>query len=94
QSRLARAKEIEQSFNNAISEKKVGYVLYSAIAKDVSSERVIRLSSNKAKYTSCIYDALYTLDQLDLDQIIIETPPDDEEWDDVRDRLTKATFSR
>jgi hypothetical protein len=55
---------------------------------------VIRLSSNKAKYTSCIYDALYTLDQLDLDQIIIETPPDDEEWDDVRDRLTKATFSR
>jgi hypothetical protein len=54
---------------------------------------VIQLSSNKAKHTSRIYEALYRLDQVGLDEIIIEMPPSDEEWDDVRDRLLKATFS-
>lgn len=92
-SRLAFADEIERSVNNTLSEKNIGYVIYSVFEKVFASERVIQLSSNKAKYTSRIYEALYRLDQMGLDEIIIEMPPSDEEWDDVRDRLLKATFS-
>ncbi len=50
----------------------------------------IQLPSEPAGYARRLYAALYELDRLNLPAISIERPPDTEEWEAVRDRLTKA----
>jgi len=44
-----------------------------------------------AEYAKGLYSTLYALDQMARLEILIESPPDDEEWEAVWDRLRKAT---
>jgi hypothetical protein len=37
-----------------------------------------------------VYAELHVLDELELDRIIVELPPDEERWLAVRDRLKRA----
>ena len=43
-----------------------------------------------ARYASQLYAALHTLDDAGVDRIIVDMPPDGEEWLAVRDRLRRA----
>ncbi len=48
------------------------------------------MSADPALYAQDLYAQLRALDELRLDQILIEEPPDVTEWEAVRDRLRKA----
>lgn len=50
----------------------------------------IGLGNDPSLYARHIYDALYRLDQLGLDAIYVEKPPDTPEWAAVNDRLRRA----
>jgi L-threonylcarbamoyladenylate synthase len=43
-----------------------------------------------ARYASCLYDALHAADQRGDEYIVLDLPPDTEEWLAVRDRLRRA----
>lgn len=50
-----------------------------------------RLSSDKSEYARALYAALYQLDQQGIKQILVEHPPHSDEWEDVNDRLKRAS---
>lgn len=54
---------------------------------------VIQLSQQAAAYAQGLYAALRQLDQLQLDKIVVEQPPETEAWRAVNDRLGKATHT-
>lgn len=53
--------------------------------------KLIKLSRDKRLYAHGMYSAMHYADELGCDQILIEEPPKTSEWEDVRDRLAKAT---
>jgi L-threonylcarbamoyladenylate synthase len=53
--------------------------------------RVVVMPKEPAAYASSLYATLHTLDALGLDRIIVDLPPDREEWLAVRDRLRRAS---
>jgi L-threonylcarbamoyladenylate synthase len=50
----------------------------------------IRMPADKPGYARALYDTLHTLDALGVDAIWLETPPHDDAWRDVHDRLARA----
>jgi len=50
----------------------------------------IQLPMDPSKYARELYASLYALDRMARLEILIETPPDNREWETVRDRLIKA----
>lgn len=52
---------------------------------------VIQLPANSIIYAQNLYATLRELDTLKLDLIVIEKPPQNEMWDAINDRLSKAT---
>ena len=53
----------------------------------------IRLPQSAALYEQALYSALRALDTMQLDLILIEQPPEDEIWQAVTYRLSKAALS-
>lgn len=49
-----------------------------------------RMPADKAGYARVLYGTLHALDALGVDAIWLETPPQDEAWRDVHDRLSRA----
>ena len=49
-----------------------------------------RMPSDAAAAAHDLFAALRALDDLGVEQIWVETPPDDPAWDGVRDRLQRA----
>ncbi len=58
-------------------------------SKDSALWRV--MSASAAEYGQQLYVTLYQVDQLDAAQIIVEQPPQGDEWRAVNDRLSRAT---
>ncbi len=54
-------------------------------------EHVIDMPEQSAEYAQSLYAALRELDQLKLDIILVEQPPETESWRAINDRLGKAT---
>ncbi len=50
------------------------------------------MPTEPGKYASALYASLHALDGLKVDAIIVELPPDTEEWVAIRDRLTRASL--
>jgi L-threonylcarbamoyladenylate synthase len=70
--------------------KKFGVIHYSDFISAHQNVTAVKLSKNKAEYSKSIYQALHELDVLNVDKILVETPPHDDAWHDILDRLTKA----
>ena len=49
-----------------------------------------RMPADKPGYARALYGTLHALDALGVDTIWLETPPQDEAWRDVHDRLSRA----
>lgn len=49
------------------------------------------MSTDPVQYAARLYAELHRLDSLKLERILIEMPPDTDEWQAVRDRLTRAS---
>ncbi len=60
------------------------------IGREVRASREVRLPADAAGYAAQLYDTLHQLDQLKLDWIAVELPPDTPEWQGVVDRLRRA----
>lgn len=52
----------------------------------------INMPNTQAGYSSRLYSALHEADRLGVDEILIQSPPDDPAWEAVMDRLQKATY--
>ncbi len=71
--------------------KKIGLLSYQLDIAQSSQVRVLRLPEQACSYAQNIYAALRNLDNLQLDMILIERPPQTELWQAINDRLSKAT---
>jgi L-threonylcarbamoyladenylate synthase len=54
------------------------------------NERRIAMPADPAGYAARLYEGLHRLDGLGLSRILIELPPEGDEWMAVRDRLSRA----
>lgn len=70
-----------------------GFMYYSDLDKLIGHPNAIKLTSDKPAYAKMMYDTLHRLDALNIEQIIIETPPNSTEWEDINDRLKKASYN-
>ncbi|MBM4010144.1 MAG: threonylcarbamoyl-AMP synthase [Planctomycetes bacterium] len=55
---------------------------------------IVPMPAGSAEFASRLYATLHALDQRQLDRIVVDEPPVDEDWRAVRDRLTRAAASR
>jgi L-threonylcarbamoyladenylate synthase len=52
---------------------------------------VKQLNRNAVQYAEGLYSALHALDALQVDQLLVELPPQESEWIPILDRLTRAS---
>jgi len=71
--------------------KNLGILAFSPAMAETPCEHLIRLPEQAENYETALYSALRELDNLQLDMILIEQPPENEAWAAVNDRLGKAT---
>ncbi len=70
---------------------KVGFIPFASPAEPIpAGAETLRLPPDSAGYAARLYAALHELDEKGLDVIVVEPPPDTEEWQAVRDRLQRA----
>ena len=72
----------------------IGCIVYSNVFTEQTGKTIRHLSPNKQQYARMLYKTLFELDQLSLEAIWLETPPNNEEWQDVNDRLQRATNAK
>ena len=70
---------------------KLGVLLFQQDIAEEPDIRVIRMPVHAQDYAQALYAALRELDRLQLDRILVEQPPETEEWRAINDRLSKAT---
>ena len=74
--------------------RRVGWLTFVSLAEPVMAALVVRvLPADAAGYAAGLYAALHGLDDAGVDRIIVDWPPDAEEWLAVRDRLRRAAHS-
>lgn len=71
--------------------KKIGLLSYRLDIAETGQLHVLRLPKQAADYAQSLYAALRDLDNLQLDMILIEQPPQTEAWRAINDRLGKAS---
>jgi L-threonylcarbamoyladenylate synthase len=70
---------------------RVGWVTFGSDREGTGPERITRvLPAEPAACAALLYSVLHDLDAAGLDRIVVELPPDTEEWQAVRDRLRRA----
>ncbi|MCX7105803.1 MAG: L-threonylcarbamoyladenylate synthase [Methylococcales bacterium] len=84
------------SFPNIVEEfcrqyKKIGLLAYNQQLKANSQISIIYMPEKAETYAQNLYASLRELDNLKLDIILIEQPPQSELWRAINDRLLKAT---
>jgi L-threonylcarbamoyladenylate synthase len=70
--------------------KMVALLTFDENAGDISSSNFIRMPDDPVRYAADMYWILHELDERVLDRIVVELPPDTDEWLAVRDRLMRA----
>jgi L-threonylcarbamoyladenylate synthase len=60
------------------------------VMSEPRSERQIKMPNDPRAYASVLYESLHKLDSYGPDEIEVECPPDEPEWEAVLDRLRKA----
>jgi L-threonylcarbamoyladenylate synthase len=55
---------------------------------------MVRMPSEPLAYAAQLYATLHALDAADLDRIVVDLPPEGDEWLAVRDRLRRASTPR
>ncbi len=58
---------------------------------DTSSHKTYILSADPSKAAEQLYDALHQMDALNVSSLLVELPPNNEQWLAIRDRLQRAS---
>lgn len=83
---LKSKKEIEKIIQE---EKNITIMAYSSFDKNDFIE-LYPMPKEKKEYAKQLYQALYDIDKSNTEKIIVESPPENEDWMDIYDRLLKA----
>lgn len=72
--------------------KRIAMIHFSKEAQ--STDRIIRivLEDDPEAYGSRLYRILHELDEMELDRILVQMPPETDEWLAIRDRLKRASI--
>lgn len=70
---------------------RVGFLHYTKFEELIDHPFAVKLDPNKPNYAAALYSSLHQLDSFQLTSIYVQEPPSGPEWDDVKDRLIKAT---
>jgi L-threonylcarbamoyladenylate synthase len=73
------------------SGKRVGWLAFGAPAERIPAAVLVIMPQRPPAYAVRLYAELHRLDQMGLDRIVVEWPPNTEEWLAVRDRLQRAS---
>ena len=76
--------------------KKIGLLAFNKgminrVVADNEPDKILRMPKRAEEYAKVLYAALRELDSLYLDVLLVEQPPETEQWRAVNDRLCKAT---
>ncbi len=71
--------------------KQIGVLAFSTEIANLPCLNILQLPDQAEHYEAALYSAMRELDNLALDSILIEQPPNNEAWAAVNDRLEKAT---
>jgi L-threonylcarbamoyladenylate synthase len=69
---------------------RVGVLAYRQVLPETVGLKVIAMPHSPVGYAQALYASLRALDSLQLDRILVEQPPQTDEWRAVNDRLGKA----
>ena len=73
---------------------RVGWLTWTHPPELASPALVVRIMPvDPAGYAAQLYAALHALDDAGLDRIVVDMPPDGDEWLAVRDRLRRAGYA-
>ncbi len=78
----------------AIDGKRVGVLAYRYTLTTQPPSQIICLPEQADQYAQGLYASLRELDNLSLDIILVEQPPQTAAWQAINDRLQKATIAR
>lgn len=73
-------------------DKLVGIMAYRREMPSSRNCQVMQMPKQSGDYAQALYAALRELDYLRLDRILVEQPPEGEDWRAINDRLRKATM--
>jgi L-threonylcarbamoyladenylate synthase len=73
--------------------KKVGLLSYRLDSPSTNQVRVLRMPEQAGDYAQRLYAGLRELDSLKMDLILVEQPPQTEDWRAINDRLGKASVA-
>ena len=73
--------------------KRVGWLTFDPTPPTLPDLLVASMSLDPARYAARLYAALHELDAADVDAILVDTPPTEEAWIAVRDRLERAAVT-
>ena len=74
-------------------EKQIACLVYSTEFDAFNSDQIKRLVADRQAYAKQLYRSIYELDKPQITEIWVETPPTEEDWLDVNDRLARASAS-
>ena len=69
---------------------RVACLFYATAPHNLEAARILIMPKDKAQFAQRLYRTLYSLDELGLEAIWLEFPPNGEQWRDVNDRLARA----
>lgn len=69
----------------------VAILIHSQIMLENKKAHIVDMSNDPKQYAHDLYKTLRDLDKQHFEEIIIETVPEDPEWDAIRDRLIRAS---
>ncbi len=73
--------------------RRVGWLTFGSAVPALPGLVVMSMPRDPARYAARLYTALHELDAADVDAIFVDTPPDEETWLAVRDRLERAAVA-
>jgi len=71
--------------------RRVGLISYHRPIRPLHLEHILYMPEAAHDYAQALYAALREMDNLGLDMIVVEQPPEGDAWQAVHDRLRKAT---
>ena len=71
---------------------RVGWLAHRAADdRPIPGVTTIAMPTSAAEYAAQLYSALHMLDDLDVERIIVDLPPDSDDWLAIRDRLRRGS---
>ncbi|MGH7329584.1 MAG: Sua5 family C-terminal domain-containing protein, partial [Polyangiaceae bacterium] len=75
---------------SAIGEAKHAAAIFIGKKAEIGAAETRELPADASGFAAALFVTLHDLDDAGCDMVVVEAPPDSEEWLAVRDRLTRA----